>query len=73
MSATVTKNELRLVLSKLETVRFELLRLRAMLLAEEEAREEEKKEIEKARKEITKASGVTLKDLIKEFSLPIFV
>jgi len=68
MSVTVTKNELRLVLSKLETVRLELLRLRAMLLAEEEASEEEKKEIEKARKEITKASGVTLKDLIKEFS-----
>ena len=66
MSVTVTKNELKILLNKLDTVRLELLRLRAMLLPEEEASEEEKKELEKARKEITKGSSANLEDLIKE-------
>ena len=66
VSVTVTKNELRLLLEKLDTVRLELLRLRAMLLLEEEASEEEKKELEKARKEITEGTGVNLEDLVKE-------
>jgi len=63
---TVTKNELKQVLNKLDTVRLELLRLRAMLLPEEEINEEEKKQLKKARKEIAKGSGVNLEDLIKE-------
>jgi len=66
VSVTVTKNELRLVLDKLDTIRLELLRLRAMLLPEEEASEEEKKELKKARKEITEGSGINLEALIKE-------
>ena len=49
---TVNKNELRLVLEKLDNVKLELLRLRAMLLPEEEASEEEKQEIKAAWKEI---------------------
>ncbi|MCJ7559321.1 hypothetical protein MUO79_01720 [Candidatus Bathyarchaeota archaeon] len=65
---TVNKNELKLVLDKLDTVKLELLRLRAMLLPEEEASEDEKKELEDARKEITKGSKINLEDLIKELS-----
>ena len=66
MTVTVNKNELKLVLDKLDTVKLELLRLRAMLLPEEEASAEEKREIEAARKEIAKDSKVKLDDLVKE-------
>ena len=66
MTVTVTKNELKQVIDRLDTVKLELLRLRAMLLPEEEASEEEKKELEKARKEIAKGSKVNLEDLVKE-------
>ena len=47
-------------------VKLELLRLRAMLLPEEEASEEEKKEIEAARKEIAKGSKVDLDEFAKD-------
>jgi len=66
VTVTVNKNELKQVLEKLDTVKLELLRLRAMLLPEEEATEEEKKEIEEAKKEIAKGSKTNLEDLIKE-------
>jgi hypothetical protein len=63
---TVSKNELKRVLEKLDTVKLELLGLRAMLLPEEEATQEEKKELEEAKKEIAKGSKISLEDLIKE-------
>jgi hypothetical protein len=66
LDVTVTKSQLRLVLDKLDTVRLELLRLRAMLLPEEELSEKEKKELEEARKEIAEGSCVNIEDLIKE-------
>ena len=66
MNVTVNKNELKLVLDKLDNVKLELLRLRAMLLPEEEASEEEKKEIEAARKDIAKGSKTNLNELVKE-------
>jgi hypothetical protein len=44
------------VLEKLGNVKLEFLRLRAMLLPEEEASEEEKLGIEAARKEIAQGS-----------------
>jgi len=50
----------------LDLVRLEILRLRAMLLPEEELTGEEEKELEGARKEIAEGSGVTLEDLMKE-------
>jgi len=68
VTVTVNKNELQLVLDKLDTVKLELLRLRALLLPEEEATDEEKKELEKARKEIAEGSKIKLEDLIKELS-----
>jgi hypothetical protein len=52
MAVTVSKNELKMVLDKLDSVELEILRLRAMLLPEEEATAEEKKEIKQAKKEI---------------------
>jgi len=66
LDVTVTESQLRLVLDKLDTVRLELLRLRAMLLPEEELSEKEKKKLEEARKEIAEGSGVNLEGLIKE-------
>jgi hypothetical protein len=66
VTVTVNKNELKLVLEKLDTVKLELLRLRAMLLPEEEATEEEKKEIKEAKREIARGSKTNLEDLIKE-------
>lgn len=66
MTVSVSKDELKLVLEKLDTVKLELLRLRAMLLPEEAASEEEKREIEAARKEIAKGSKVKLDELVKE-------
>ena len=66
MSVTVNKDELQLVLYRLDTVKLELLRLRALLLPEEEATDEEKKELEEARKEIAEGSTIELEDLVKE-------
>ena len=42
---TVKNAEVKLVLEKLDSVQLELLRLRAMLLPEEEVSEEEKKKL----------------------------
>ena len=66
MDVTVTESQLKLVLHKLDAVRIELLRLRAILLPEEELSQKEKKELEKARKEIAKGSSINLDELIKE-------
>lgn len=66
MSVAVNKDELQLVLDKLDTVKLELLRLRALLLPEEEATDEEKKMLEEARKEIAEGSKIELEDLVKE-------
>jgi hypothetical protein len=63
---TVTESQLNLVLNRLDLVKLEILRLRAMLLPEEELTGEEAKELEEVRKEIAEGSGVTLEDLMKE-------
>jgi hypothetical protein len=62
----VNKHELKIVLDKLDAVKLELLRLRAMLLPEEEVSAEEKREIEAARKEIAKGAKISLDDLVIE-------
>jgi len=66
VDVTVTESQLKLVLHKLDAVRLELLRLRAMLLPEEELSEKEKKELEEARKEIAEGSSINLEELIRE-------
>lgn len=65
---TLTESQLRLVLEKLDAVRLELLRLRAMLLPEEGLSEEEKREIEDVRREIEGGSYIELDELIRELS-----
>ncbi len=66
MSVTITEDQLKLLVKKLDSVRLELLRLRAMLLPKEELSEEEKRVIEEAREEIAKGSFVELEDLLEE-------
>ena len=57
---------MNLVLDRLNLVRLEILRLRAMLLPEDELSAEEAKELEEAREEIAEGSCVNIEDLIKE-------
>jgi len=59
VSITVTEKQLKLVLDKLDLIRIELLKIRAMLLPEEELSEKEKKEI-------AEGLSISLEDLIKE-------
>jgi len=66
LGLTVSKNQLKLVLNKLEEVKLELLRLRAMLLPEEELSGGKMGKLEEARKEIREGRGINLEDLIKE-------
>lgn len=63
---TLTEGELRLVLEKLDAVRVELLRLRAMLLPEEDLSEEERRRLEEAREEMDEGKYIDLEELIKE-------
>ena len=66
MTVTVNNDEVKMVLEKLDSVQLELLRLRAMLLPEEEISEKEKKKINAARNEIAKGQKINLDNLIKE-------
>jgi len=66
MVLTLDESQLKLVLEKLDSVRLELLRLRAMLLVEEELSEKEKKELEEALEESKEGSGKNLETLVKE-------
>ena len=66
MTVTVNNDEIKMVLKKLDSVQLELLRLRAMLLPEEEISENEKKKLEAARNEIAKGQKINLNDLVKE-------
>jgi lipid II:glycine glycyltransferase (peptidoglycan interpeptide bridge formation enzyme) len=66
VTVTVNNDEVKMVLQKLDSVQLELLRLRAMLLPEEEISEEEKKKLEAARNEIAKGQKISLDDLVKE-------
>ena len=68
MTVMVSKTQLKQVLDRLDSVKLELLRLRATLLPQEELSREEAKELEEARKEITKGLTINLEDLIKELS-----
>jgi hypothetical protein len=62
----VTKTELRKVITKLDDVKIELIRLRAALLPEERDTRRERKLVEKRRREIEKGSYVTLGQLRRE-------
>jgi hypothetical protein len=62
----VTKTELRKVITKLDDVKIELLRLRAALLPEERVTARERKLIRQGRLEVQKGRYVTLGQLRKE-------
>ena len=62
----VSKTQLKQMLDKLDSLKLELLRLRATLLPQEELSKEETKKLEEARKQITKGLTINLEDLIKE-------
>ena len=65
----VTKTELRKVITKLDDVRIELLRLRAQLLPEERPTQYERQKIGQALKEIERGQSVTLEQLRKELGV----
>ena len=54
------------LVEKLEGLRLELLKLRSMLVAEENPTPEEVEEISKAREEIRKGESTSLKALLEE-------
>ena len=66
MTVTVNNSDVKLVLEKLDSVQFELLRLRALLLSEEEVSEEEKKKLCAALREIAQGQKISLDALLEE-------
>jgi len=66
---TVTNTELRKVITKLDDVKMELLRLRAELLPEERRTSSERKRINQGRREIARRQYVTLSQLKKELGV----
>ena len=66
MGVTLADEHVRAVLNKLDTVKVELLRLRAMLLPEGALTEREKRDITAARREYAEGKSLTLKDILKE-------
>jgi len=69
MSMAVTKTKLRKVITKLDDVKLELLRLRVSLLPEERVTARERRRIELGRREIEKGRYVTLGQLRKELGV----
>ncbi len=67
MVVTLGEDQVKDVVEKLEGLRLELLKLRSMLVSEENSTPEELDEIGKARDEIRKGESVSLKALLEEF------
>jgi len=65
----LTKTELRKVITKLDDVKIELLRLRAALLPEERVTARERRVIRQARVEIERGRYVTMAQLRKELGV----
>jgi hypothetical protein len=63
----VTKTQLHKVITMLDDVKAELLRLRADLLPEERPTPSEKRQIVQGRREVERGGLVTLAELRKEF------
>ncbi len=62
-----TEQEMRTVLNKLDSVKLELLRLRAMLIPEEELDANERKQLKQALREIKQGKTISLEDLLEKF------
>jgi hypothetical protein len=67
MSVSLNEEQLKVVLDKLDLIRIELCKLRAMLLLEEEVSEKEKRELADAKREIAEGLSVSFEELIEEF------
>ncbi len=67
MVVTLGEDQVKDVVEKLEGLRLELLKLRSMLVSEENSTPEELDEAGKARDEIRKGESVSLKALLEEF------
>jgi hypothetical protein len=65
----VTKTELNKVITKLDDLKVELLRLRADLLPEERPAASEKRQIIQGRREIERDGFVTLAELYEEIGV----
>ena len=65
----VTKTELCKVITKLDDVRIELLRLRAQLLPEEKPTRDERRKINRALKEIERGQSITLTQLRRDLGV----
>ena len=65
----ITKTEIRKVITRLDDVKIEILRLRAQLLPEETPTSSERKKIKQAQREIKKGQYVTLNQLRKELGV----
>jgi ribosomal protein L29 len=65
----ITKTEIRKVITRLDDVKIELLRLRAQLLPEEAPTLSERRRIREGRLEIEKGHYVTLTQLRKELGV----
>jgi ribosomal protein L29 len=65
----ITKTEIREVITRLDDVKIELLRLRAQLLPEEAPTPSEGRRIRESRREIEKGHYVTLTQMRKELGV----
>jgi hypothetical protein len=59
-----TEQDIRNVLDKLDSVKLELMRLRAMLLPEEKLTSKERKELKQALNEVKQGKTVALEELL---------
>ena len=66
MTVTMPEKDVSLIVDKLDQVRLEILRLRAVLIPEEEPTPDERKAVEEARREIREGASKTLAELLKE-------
>lgn len=63
---TLGDDQVKHLVEKLEGLRLELLKLRSMLVSEENPTPEEVEEISKAREELRKGESLSLKALLEE-------
>lgn len=63
----MNEEQLNVVLDKVDLIRIELCKLRAVLLPEKELSEKEKRELADAEREIAEGLSVSLEELIEEF------
>ncbi len=63
---TLGDDQVKHLVEKLEGLRLELLKLRSMLVSEENPTPEEAEEISKAREELRKGESLSLRALLKE-------